>query len=129
MPRPNYVVDDNFYGINNFGGCGCPPNNGKPGGDFMASFDSVILTCVNPDTGNSDASKIKVEDVNNYFEGEDVETILAEIGKKMKKIITDINFTDTEHLIFETADGKVIDVGAIPGTNYDTVSGGGAPKN
>lgn len=137
MLRQNYVGDGNPYGIGNFGGRSC-------GGDFMASYCCTIIAggiTVEPlpgtgtggesggDTGTpTTASGITVQDVNNFFEGGDVETVLAEIGTKLQKAIVDIEFTDDEEFVFTMMDGKKVNLGGIPAKlDAEIISGGGAP--
>lgn len=120
MPRPNYLIDNNFYNIGNFGGyCG--------GGDFMATFCSTIITSSDPQ-GVTEASKIKVEDKNNYFNGEDVESVLSEIGSKIQNTVLKIEFNDEDHLIYTLSDGSKVDAGIVPSANLNigNIDGGGA---
>lgn len=134
MLRQSYIGDGNPYGIGNFGGCG---NN--CGGDFMASYCCAIITdgiTVTPipdgdeeDSNTVQASNIKVEDANDLFIGDNVETILTEIGNKLSKTVVDIKFSDIDELIFTLSDGTEVNLGEIPGDNADikSISGGDAP--
>lgn len=140
MLRQSYIGDGNPYGIGNFGGCNC-------GGDFMASYSCAIFAggiTVTPlpggggDSGsgsggtgtNTTASNIPVQDVNDYFAGDNVETILSEVGSKLQKAIIDIQFTDDEEFVFTMMDGKKINLGGIPAKlEAEVISGGGAPIN
>lgn len=131
MLRQSYIGDGNPYGIGNFGGCGC-------GGDFMASYCCTIITggiTVDPPPGtgggtgtSTTASNITVQDANNLFNGEDVETVLSEIGSKLQKAVIDIEFTDDEEFVFTMMDGTKVNLGGIPAKlDAEVISGGGAP--
>lgn len=131
MLRQNYIGDGNPYGIGNFGGCNCS-------GDFMASFRCAIIAggiTVNPlpggdggESGGNTAANITVEDKLNLFEGEDLETVLSEIGTKLNKAVVDIKFTDAEELEFTLTDGKVVNIGGVPAKlDAEIIGGGGAP--
>lgn len=126
MPRPNYIIDNNFYNIGNFGGGYCYGG----GGDFMATFCSTIITSSNEE-GVTEASKIKVEDKNNYFNGEDVESVLSEIGEKLQKSVFSIEFTDEDHLVYTLSDGSKVDAGIVPSANLNigNIDGGSATDN
>lgn len=127
MPKPNYIIDNDFYGIGNFNGCNC--HCGTDGGDFLATFGSAIFTNISPGgTTANDASKIKVEDKEGYFSGDDVESVLEEIGQKLNKAVVDITFTDKDHLNYETLGGSTKDAGIVPSANLDvsSIDGGNA---
>lgn len=127
MPKPNYIIDNDFYGIGNFNGCNC--HCGTDGGDFLATFGSAIFTNICPGgTTANDASKIKVEDKKGYFSGDDVESVLEEIGQKLNKAVVDITFTDEDHLNYETLGGNTKDAGIVPSANLDvsSIDGGNA---
>ena len=123
MLKQYYHFDENPYGINNFR---------KPGhGDFMASFGCAIITDGNifPDDGGStDPSNIVIADKNNYYEVDDLESVLQEIGGELDKSVVDIHFTDEEELAFTLSNGKQINLGSVPATiEGQIISGGGAP--
>lgn len=131
MLRQSYIGDSNPYGIGNFGGCGC-------GGDFMASYCCTIIAggiTVDPIPGTGGgtgtpvtASSITVQDVGNFFNGEDVETVLSEVGNKLQNAVVNIEFTDDEEFVFTMMNGRKVNLGGIPAKlDAEVISGGGAP--
>lgn len=96
----------------------------------MATFCSTIITSSNEE-GVTEASKIKVEDKNNYFNGEDVESVLSEIGEKLQKSVFSIEFTDEDHLVYTLSDGSKVDAGIVPSANLNigNIDGGSATDN